>query len=139
MHLPRYLAVMQAETVATASSIDSELVSEVAALGFDREFITESIRHRVQVPRPRLPSSMSHHVSVGVCSVVKAGGRRNAFVTYPFAVVARVFHAFMSHRSSGRASTHRRQVKGLRSRIMVPWCRTRRAWRTSSCSTTRCA
>ena len=51
MHLPRYLAVMQADTVATASSIDSELVSEVAALGFDREFITESIRHRVQVPR----------------------------------------------------------------------------------------
>ena len=50
MHLPRYLAVMQADTVATASSIDSELVAEVAALGFDRDFIIESIRHRVQVP-----------------------------------------------------------------------------------------
>ncbi len=57
MHLPRYLAVMQADTVATASSIDSELVSEVAALGFDREFITESIRHRVQVPRCSPPAA----------------------------------------------------------------------------------
>ena len=73
MHLPRYLAVMQADTVATASSIDSELVSEVAALGFDREFIIESIRHRVQVCRvpPRTPSATC--IRVGVRQAASCG------------------------------------------------------------------
>lgn len=29
VHLPRYLAVMQADTVASATSVDDEIVSEV--------------------------------------------------------------------------------------------------------------
>ena len=49
MHLPRYLAVMQADTVATASSIDSDLVAEVGRLGFDRDLIIDSLQNRVQV------------------------------------------------------------------------------------------
>ena len=49
MHLPRYLAVMQADTVATASSNDSDLVAEVGRLGFDRDLIIDSLQNRVQV------------------------------------------------------------------------------------------
>ncbi len=32
VHLPRYLAVMQADTVASASTIDEEVVSEVRVI-----------------------------------------------------------------------------------------------------------
>lgn len=48
MHLPRYLAVMQADTIANAAIVDPEVVQEVARLGFDREFVASSIKDRVQ-------------------------------------------------------------------------------------------
>ena len=43
VRLPRYLAVMQADTVATASVLDQDLVDDVAALGFDREYVLSSL------------------------------------------------------------------------------------------------
>lgn len=48
MHLPRYLAVMQADTIANAGIVDQEVVEEVARLGFDRDFVASSIKDRVQ-------------------------------------------------------------------------------------------
>ena len=45
--LPRYLAVMQADTVATASVVDQDLVDDVAALGFDREYVLSSLSSRL--------------------------------------------------------------------------------------------
>ena len=48
MHLPRYLAVMHSDTIASATAVDEELVREVEALGFDRNFLIESIRTRQQ-------------------------------------------------------------------------------------------
>jgi hypothetical protein len=48
MHLPRYLAVMHSDTIASATSVDEELVHEVTLLGFDRNFIVDSIRGRKQ-------------------------------------------------------------------------------------------
>ena len=47
MRLPRYLAVMQADTVATASVLDQDLVDDVAALGFDREYVLSSLASRL--------------------------------------------------------------------------------------------
>ncbi|KAK9803721.1 hypothetical protein WJX73_006602 [Symbiochloris irregularis] len=46
LHLPRYLAVMQADTAATTTLIDEELVAETAALGFDRDYVLASLRRR---------------------------------------------------------------------------------------------
>ncbi|KAK9829879.1 hypothetical protein WJX72_008401 [[Myrmecia] bisecta] len=48
LHLPRYLAVMQADTIASATIIDEELVLEVASMGFDRDLLIDSLRNRVQ-------------------------------------------------------------------------------------------
>ena len=63
-HLPRYLAVMQADTVATASSIDQDLVDEVARLGFERQLIIDSITARLQVPpHPLRLHPRPHHVA----------------------------------------------------------------------------
>ena len=47
VRLPRYLAVMQADTVATASVVDQDLVDDVALLGFDREYVLSSLSSRL--------------------------------------------------------------------------------------------
>eukprot|EP00891_Asterochloris_glomerata_P001387 jgi/Astpho2/1387/Aster-06242 len=47
-HLPRYLAVMQADTMATSANIDQEMVDEVVRLGFTRSHIVSSLKSRVQ-------------------------------------------------------------------------------------------
>ena len=48
LHLPRYLAVMQAEAVVTAPRIDEDVLTDTIRLGFDRESIVDSIRSRAQ-------------------------------------------------------------------------------------------
>lgn len=62
-HLPRYLAVIQADTLATAPLIDTDMVDEVTKLGFDREEVIHSVKTRQQnkvrsVP-PLLPTLWS--------------------------------------------------------------------------------
>lgn len=47
-HLPRYLAVIQADTMATSPLIDTDMVDEVTKLGFDREEVIQSVKHRQQ-------------------------------------------------------------------------------------------
>lgn len=67
-HLPRYLAVMQAEAMVGAPRIDDEVVKAVVDLGFEREMLLDSLRGRQQNKatityhlmcdnRRRLPSS----------------------------------------------------------------------------------
>ncbi|PNW84016.1 hypothetical protein CHLRE_04g211600v5 [Chlamydomonas reinhardtii] len=46
MHLPRYLAVMQAEPVVGVPRIDEEILEEVVRLGFDRDGLLDSLRSR---------------------------------------------------------------------------------------------
>lgn len=49
VHLPRYLAVMQAGPSTSSSSvIDSDLLREVERLGFERNFIVDSLKSRQQ-------------------------------------------------------------------------------------------
>lgn len=48
LHLPRYLAVMQADTVATSTHVDDDVVDEVVRLGFSRGEVTESVKSRSQ-------------------------------------------------------------------------------------------
>ncbi len=48
LHLPRYLAVMQADTIASTAMIDDEIVHEVVKLGFRRHEVVDSIRSRAQ-------------------------------------------------------------------------------------------
>ena len=48
LHLPRYLAVMQADTLASSAMIDDEIVAEVVKLGFRRSDVIDSIHKRVQ-------------------------------------------------------------------------------------------
>ena len=48
MHLPRYLAVMQADPVAAGAQLDEDIVREVVRLGFTRDFVAESLRARQQ-------------------------------------------------------------------------------------------
>ena len=48
LHLPRYLAVMQADTVASHLLIDIEMIEEVSRLGFDPGFVRESVQNRLQ-------------------------------------------------------------------------------------------
>lgn len=48
LHLPRYLAVMQADTIASTAIIDEEIVHEVVKLGFRRHEVVDSIRSRAQ-------------------------------------------------------------------------------------------
>lgn len=47
-HLPRYLAVIQADTMATLPLIDNEMVDEVVKLGFAREEVVQSVKARQQ-------------------------------------------------------------------------------------------
>ena len=47
-HLPRYLAVMQADTIASTAMIDDDIVHEVVKLGFKRREVVESIKSRAQ-------------------------------------------------------------------------------------------
>eukprot|EP00884_Botryococcus_braunii_P009517 jgi/Botrbrau1/18567/Bobra.0367s0013.1 len=47
VHLPRYLAVMQADTVGSATAVDEELVREVQNLGFPAAELVDAIRNRV--------------------------------------------------------------------------------------------
>ncbi|KAG2452015.1 hypothetical protein HYH02_003056 [Chlamydomonas schloesseri] len=46
MHLPRYLAVMQAEPVVGVPRIDEEILEEVVRLGFDRDGLLDALRSR---------------------------------------------------------------------------------------------
>ena len=48
LHLPRYLAVMQADTIASVSHLDDELLDEVARMGFDRTDVEMAIKRREQ-------------------------------------------------------------------------------------------
>eukprot|EP00201_Polytomella_parva_P009928 CAMPEP_0175064574 /NCGR_PEP_ID=MMETSP0052_2-20121109/15413_1 /TAXON_ID=51329 ORGANISM="Polytomella parva, Strain SAG 63-3" /NCGR_SAMPLE_ID=MMETSP0052_2 /ASSEMBLY_ACC=CAM_ASM_000194 /LENGTH=383 /DNA_ID=CAMNT_0016330949 /DNA_START=33 /DNA_END=1181 /DNA_ORIENTATION=+ len=48
LHLPRYLAVMQADTVVGAPRLDEETVSEAVRLGFDRSQLIDGLRQRLQ-------------------------------------------------------------------------------------------
>lgn len=55
MHLPRYLAVMQADPVAAGTHLDEEIIMEVVRLGFTRDFVAESLKARQQNKVGRLP------------------------------------------------------------------------------------
>ena len=49
LHLPRYLAVMQAGTVATSATLDPEIVEEVSRLtGYPADTVADSVRASVQ-------------------------------------------------------------------------------------------
>ncbi|KAI3426244.1 hypothetical protein D9Q98_008620 [Chlorella vulgaris] len=48
VHLPRYLAVMQADPVAAGTHLDEEIIMEVVRLGFTRDFVAESLKARQQ-------------------------------------------------------------------------------------------
>ncbi|GFH06306.1 predicted protein [Haematococcus lacustris] len=48
LHLPRYLAVMQAEAVVRSPRVDEEMVGEVVRLGFERDLLVDSLRTRQQ-------------------------------------------------------------------------------------------
>ena len=47
-HLPRYLAVIQADTMASEPVIDEETVNEVVKIGFDRDTVIRSLKARQQ-------------------------------------------------------------------------------------------
>ena len=48
LHLPRYLAVMQADTIANTAMLDEDIVHEVVKLGFKRSDVVKSIQKRSQ-------------------------------------------------------------------------------------------
>ncbi|PSC70383.1 SNF1-related kinase catalytic subunit alpha KIN10 [Micractinium conductrix] len=48
VHLPRYLAVMQADPVAAGTHVDEDILREVVRLGFTRDFVTDSLKTRQQ-------------------------------------------------------------------------------------------
>ena len=48
LHLPRYLAVMQADTMASTAMLDEDIVHEVVKLGFKRGDVVTSIQKRSQ-------------------------------------------------------------------------------------------
>ena len=48
LHLPRYLAVMHADTLASAAMIDDDTLAEVVRLGFRRAEVLDAIQKRVQ-------------------------------------------------------------------------------------------
>jgi 5'-AMP-activated protein kinase catalytic alpha subunit len=48
LHLPRYLAVPPPDTVAQAAKIDPEALDAVAAMGFDRASVADSLRRQVR-------------------------------------------------------------------------------------------
>ncbi|MEW5301429.1 MAG: hypothetical protein WDW36_004289 [Sanguina aurantia] len=48
LHLPRYLAVNQADTVVGNPRVDEEVMSEVIRLGFERALVIDGIRTRAQ-------------------------------------------------------------------------------------------
>ena len=68
LHLPRYLAVMQADTISAATMIDEEMVREVAQLGFDRDMIIGAIKSRKQARQ-----LSSDQVRWGLSSVAGVG------------------------------------------------------------------
>lgn len=48
VHLPRYLAVMQADSVTAGARVDEDIIKEVERLGFQRDFVVDSLRSRQQ-------------------------------------------------------------------------------------------
>ncbi|MCH96420.1 SNF1-related protein kinase catalytic subunit alpha KIN10, partial [Trifolium medium] len=46
--LPRYLAVPPPDTMQQAKKIDEDILLEVIKMGFDRDQLIESLRHRIQ-------------------------------------------------------------------------------------------
>ena len=60
LHLPRYLAVMQADTIANTATLDEDILHEVVKLGFKRQEVVKSIQKRSQnkVRLPALPSML---------------------------------------------------------------------------------
>lgn len=87
LHLPRYLAVMQADSTNSTPRIDEEMVNEVVRLGFNRDFLIESLRNRLQNKatvtyylmldnRRRLPSSgyLSGEISETSSIAMQAAG-----------------------------------------------------------------
>ena len=62
LHLPRYLAVMQADTIANTAMLDEDILHEVVKLGFKRQDVVKSIQKRSQnkVRLPALPRYAGH-------------------------------------------------------------------------------
>ena len=62
LHLPRYLAVMQADTAANTAMLDEDILHEVVKLGFKRQDVVKSIQKRSQnkVRLPALPRHAAH-------------------------------------------------------------------------------
>lgn len=48
VHLPRYLAVAQADHMVGGKAVDQEILSHVVGLGFDKEYVMDSLRKRQQ-------------------------------------------------------------------------------------------
>mmetsp|Transcript_45771 Transcript_45771/g.114526 ORF Transcript_45771/g.114526 Transcript_45771/m.114526 type:complete len:388 (+) Transcript_45771:331-1494(+) len=48
LHLPRYLAVMQAGTTVTSTAVDEDILQQCCKLGFQRDMVVDSIRNRNQ-------------------------------------------------------------------------------------------
>uniref|UniRef100_A0A7S1T1J8 non-specific serine/threonine protein kinase n=1 Tax=Tetraselmis chuii TaxID=63592 RepID=A0A7S1T1J8_9CHLO len=48
LHLPRYLAVMQAGTTVTSTAVDEDILQQCCKLGFQRDIVVDSIRNRNQ-------------------------------------------------------------------------------------------
>lgn len=59
LHLPRYLAVMQADTIANTAMLDEDIVHEVVKLGFKRTDVVNSIQKRSQ-NKVWAPASTDH-------------------------------------------------------------------------------
>ena len=80
LHLPRYLAVMQADTLASSAMIDDEVVAEVVKLGFRRAEVVDSIQKRVQnkARAQRTPHRVSLTQQPGTLSAASAGGNAAA-------------------------------------------------------------
>ncbi len=61
LHLPRYLAVMQADTVANTAMLDEDIVHEVVKLGFKRSDVVMSIQKRSQNKVSYAPGLLGIH------------------------------------------------------------------------------
>ena len=97
VHLPRYIAVMQAgPSTGGGTVVDTELVREVERLGFERQFIIDSLRSRYQnkatVAYHLLADNRHRMPSSAYLKEEMTEGRENP--AYPSGVMG-------SHRSAG--------------------------------------
>ena len=47
LHLPRYLAVTQAQAVITPGLVDPDMVEVVVRMGFQRDYVMQSVKEKV--------------------------------------------------------------------------------------------